>query len=137
MDAASATSSTKEIITTTRISSTVRFYSNETNSTWLNTSYWKLDDLPDDHAYSSPRQTLVTLILYLLCALIALTLLIILFSIIIFTYRNNCRSSSSTKDHRQPLTKGSPNNRIGIQIENTDYDSQTTKTNDSTVRPCF
>jgi hypothetical protein len=118
--------------TTTPILRSTKSYSNESSSTLLNTSYWKLDDLPDEQPLSSPRQTLFTLILYLLCALIAFTLLIILFAIIIFTYRKHCFPSSPMIDPRLEKTK--QNNRIGIQIENLDRDI---KTIDNRVRPCF
>ncbi|UJR22079.1 hypothetical protein I4U23_025145 [Adineta vaga] len=114
-----------------------RFDNNESNLTLSNVSFWKLSDLSSEPPPSS-RQTLLTLIIYLFCALIALTLLIILFSIIIFTYRKHCcRTSPSPIDHRYRFDKTSLNNRIGIQIENPDRDYQTVKTIDSTVRPCF
>ncbi|CAF1095486.1 unnamed protein product [Rotaria sp. Silwood1] len=129
---------TTEILTTTSISWSTKLYSNESNTTLFNIPYWKLDDLSDEQLSSSPGQTLLTLILYLLCALIALTLLIILFSIIIFTYRKHCcPSSSSMMNHRCQLDKTKQNNRIGIQIENIDRDNQTIKTMNTTVRPCF
>lgn len=77
-----------------------------------------------------PRHTLLSLILYLLCALIALTLLIILLMIMIYTYRKQCcptRRSTGTRVHRQQ--------RVGIQVEK----RSTTVTNDHPidVRPCF
>ncbi|CAF3592004.1 unnamed protein product, partial [Rotaria sp. Silwood2] len=129
---------TTEIVTTTLSSWTTKLYSNESNTTLFNIPYWKLDDLSDENPSSSPGQILLTLILYLLCALIAFTLLIILFSIIIFTYRKHCcPSSSSMIDHRYQLGKTKLNNRIGIQIENIDHDNQTVKTMNTTVRPCF
>ncbi|CAF1391030.1 unnamed protein product [Adineta steineri] len=139
------TNDTLYIIETTAtipILSTTDVYLNENNSTIFNTSSWKLDDLSTDSSSSSPRQTLLTLILYLFCALIALTLLIILFTILIFTYRKHCCSSSSSSttiinEHRNRFNKNQLNNRIGIQIEDIDRDYQTVKTIDSTIRPCF
>jgi len=124
---------------TTTISWTPRLYSNESdNSTLFNISDWKIDDLSSEHSSLFPRQTLLNLILYLFCALIALTLLIILFTIIIFTYRKHCcPSSSSILDYQQRLVKTKLNNRVGIQIENIDHNNQTFKTMDTPVRPCF
>ncbi len=120
--------------TTTPIVRSTRSYSNASRSIF-NISSWKLDDLPDEEPSSSPRQTLVTLILYLLCALIAFTLLIILIAIILFTYRKHCFPSSSSSMVDQRLGK---NNRIGIQIENFERDNnQVVKTIDNPVRPCF
>jgi len=119
---------------------TTGFYSNENKSTLFNISSWKLTDLRDDFPTSFIRQNLLTLILYLLCALIALTLLIILFSIIIFTYRKHCLPSPSSSpiiDHRYRMEKNKFNNRIGIQIENIDRENPSIKTLDTSVRPCF
>ncbi len=129
----SSTYPTTEILTT-------GFYPNEYNSTLLNGSFWKLSDLRDEFPPTFIRQSLLALILYLLCALIALTLLIILFSIIIFTYRKHCfptPSSSPIIDPRYRMDKNKFNNRIGIQIEHTDRENPSTKTLDSSVRPCF
>lgn len=134
----SSTYDPAEPMTTTPILWTSRLYSNESNSTLFNTSYWKFDDLSSEHSSLSPRQTLLTLVLYLFCALIALTLLIILFTIIIFTYRKHCcPSSSSMVDHRYRFGKNKLNNRIGIQIENIDRNKQNFKTIDTPVRSCF
>jgi hypothetical protein len=120
---------------TTTISWTTRLYSNESNNS---TSDWKIDDLSSEYSPLFPRQTLLNLILYLFCALIALTLLIILFTIIIFTYRKHCcPSSSSIIDYQHRLVKTKLNNRIGIQIENIEHNNQTYKTIDTPVRPCF
>jgi len=55
------------------------------------------------------------LIFYLLCSFIALTLLIILFSIILFTYHRDCLPLRRTK---KTYTHSLGKNRIGIQIEN-------------------
>ncbi|CAF0772700.1 unnamed protein product [Adineta ricciae] len=111
---------------------------NESNSTLANASFWKLTDFSSEPSSLSSRQTLLTLIIYLFCALIAFTLLIILCSIILFTYRKHCcPTSRSAVDHRYRYGTKSFNNRIGIQIENLDRDYQTVKTIDSTVRPCF
>ena len=121
------------------ISSTTKFYSNESNSTLFNTSYWKLDHLPYIHSSSTTSHpTLITLILYVLCILIALTLLIILFSIIMFTYRKHCCPlSSSMIKHQYQTDTNKLNNRIGIQIENIDHDNQTAKAMTSNIRTCF
>ena len=118
--------------TTTLIFRFTKSYSNESDSIF-NRSSWKLDDLPDEQP-SSSRQTLITLILYLFCALIAFTLLIILIAIILFTYRKHCFPSSMVD---QQLGKNKQNNRIGIQIENFERDNQIVKTIDNPVRPCF
>lgn len=114
---------------TTAITSTIKYYLNEANSTLFNISQFKLDNLHDELPFTYFRQNLISLILYLLCALIALTLLIILFAIIIFTYRKHC-CPTSLNDQRRKLS----NNRIGIQIENID---QNNKTTDTTVRSYF
>jgi len=120
-------------MTITPISSTIRF---ESNSTLSNISNLKLDNLRDELPLSFVRQSLLTLILYLLCALIAFTLLIILFGIIVFTYRKHCFSSPII-DPRYRLSKTKLNNRIDIQIENIDNDNQNIKTIDNTVQSCF
>ena len=131
----SSTDQTEEM---TVILSTTEPYSDDNNSTLFNISSWKLNDLHDDLSSSSfLRQNLLTLILYLLCALIALTLLIILFSIIIFTYRKHCfpsPSSSPILGHRHQMNKTKPTNRVGIQIE---HENSNIQTIDNTVRPCF
>jgi hypothetical protein len=116
---------------------TTGVYSNESTSTLLNISYWKFENFPDEHPSTFLRQNLLTLILYLLCALIALTLLIILFSIIIFTSRKHCFPSSPIIDHRSRMGKTKLNNRIGIQIENIDHDNSNIKPIETNVRPCF
>lgn len=129
------------ITTTTTISSTLVFTSNESNTTLINTSTRKFLDVHNELPSSTfLRQNLFALILYLICALIALTLLIILFSIIIFTYRKHCfpsPSSSPILDHRYRLGKHRISNRVGIQVEKHDRESQDVKTMDTTVRPCF
>ena len=132
------------VITTPTTDSTTIIFStsvldiNESNGTFISTSTWKLSDVQNELPSSTfLRQNLLTLILYLLCALIALTLLIILFSIIIFTYRKHCfpsPSSSPILDHRYRLSKTRLANRVGIQVEK---ESQDVKTMDTTVRPCF
>jgi len=132
----SSTHHTTEFTTTTSISSTIRYYSNESNSTLFNISYWKFDNLRDEFPLSFIRQNLLSLILYLLCALIAFTLLIILFIIIIFTYRKYC-CPLPIVDNRYYLGKNKLNNRVGIQIENINRDNQNIKTIDNTVRSCF
>lgn len=127
--------------TTTTILSTSAFPSNESNTTLISSSTRKLLDLHNELPSSTfLRQNLLSLILYLLCALIALTLLIILFSIIIFTYRKHCfpsPSSSPILDHRYRLRKHRISNRVGIQVEKLDRESQDVKTTNTTVRPCF
>jgi hypothetical protein len=140
MNTASSTYHTTEIMPTIPISSTIRLYSNESNSTLLNTSNWKLDNIYDEFPLSFIRENLLTLILYLVCALIALTLLIILFAIILFTYRKHCFPSTSSSpiiDHRYRISKNKQTNRVGIQIENIDHNNQNIKPMDTTIRPCF
>ena len=124
----------------TEIPTTGFYVHHETNSTAFNTSSWKLNDLREEFPSTFIRQNLLALILYLFCALIALTLLIILFSIIVFTYRKHCLATPSASpiiDPRYRMEKNKFNNRIGIQIENTDRDHPSAKTIDSSVRPCF
>jgi len=140
MNTASSTYHTTEIMPTILISSTIRLYSNESNSTLLNTSNWKLDNIYDEFPLSFIRENLLTLILYLVCALIALTLLIILFAIILFTYRKHCFPSTSSSpiiDHQYLIGKNKQTNRVGIKIENIDHNNQNIKSMDTTIRPCF
>jgi hypothetical protein len=117
---------------------TTRIRLEQKNSTLSNVSYWNLDDLSDEHSSSSPRLTLLTLILYLLCALIALRVLIILFAIILFTYRKHCLSTPSPIiDHGHRLSKTKLNNRVDIQVENIEHETEVIKTTEPPVRQCF
>jgi hypothetical protein len=102
-------------------------------STTFNISQWRTEEIRhDDTVTATSGQDLLTLILYLLCALIAMTLLIILLTIIIYTYRKHCCPFHHR--HQTIFEKIATHNRIGIQIE---ADQRSDKPLDTNIRPCF
>lgn len=98
----------------------------------ISVSEWKLTNNSAEDSTLFPRHTLLSFILYLLCALIALTLLIILLTILIYTYRKQCcPSSSSGREMRRRRQQ-----RIGIQIDKSSIVNNSNQSGGD-VRPCF
>ncbi|CAF5139000.1 unnamed protein product, partial [Rotaria magnacalcarata] len=90
----------------------------------------------------TPRFTLLSFILYILCALVGLSLLVILLAIIIFTYRKYClpKTVSITPmiDHRRrSSSKRIPTRMGGVHNSYIDQDARTERTMVTTVRPCY
>ncbi|CAF1047506.1 unnamed protein product [Rotaria sp. Silwood1] len=127
----------------------IRSYFNLSNSSLFRRSFfrfrWKFNDSsigsPTEES-SPPRLTLLTFILYMLCALVGLSLLIILLAIIIFTYRKYClpsrTSSTPMINHRYRSSRKKKHNHIGLQHNSyIDQDARTEKTMITTIRQCY
>ncbi|CAF3347041.1 unnamed protein product [Rotaria socialis] len=127
----------------------IRSYFKIDNSSLLRRSFvrfrWKFNDTSTTSSLEeslTPRFTLLSFILYILCALVGLSLLIILLAIIIFTYRKYClpKTVSITPmiDHRHRSgSKRIPTRMGGVHNSYVDQDARTERTMVTTVRPCY
>ncbi len=139
------TTTTKTQYTVATKPSTTPLYLNISNSSLLSRSFfrfrWKFNDSFDSSLLSSSkdspsrRSTLLTFILYILGALLALTFLIILLAIIIFIYRKHCLPSSTLSvpiiAYRYHSSKKKKHNH------HIDQDTRTEKTMVTTIRPYY
>ncbi|CAF2154325.1 unnamed protein product [Rotaria magnacalcarata] len=127
----------------------IRSYFKIGNSSLLRRSFvrfrWKFNDTSTTSSLEeslTPRFTLLSFILYILCALVGLSLLVILLAIIIFTYRKYClpKTVSITPmiDHRRrSSSKRIPTRMGGVHNSYIDQDARTERTMVTTVRPCY
>jgi hypothetical protein len=140
-----ATTTTKTQSTVTTKPWTTPLYLNISNSSLVSRSFfrfrWEFNDSFDSSLLSSSkeptsrRSPFLTFILYILGALLALTLLIILLAIIIFTYRKHCLPSSTLSvpiiAYRYHSNKKKKHNH------HIDQDTRTEKTMITTVRSYY
>ncbi|CAF3607754.1 unnamed protein product [Rotaria sordida] len=134
----------------TTLSRSIPSYFNISNSSLFRRSFfrfrWKFNDSSSvsssEESPSPPRLTLLTFIVYILCALVGLSLLIILLAIIIFTYRKYClpsrRSLTPIIDHRYRSSRKKKHNHMDLQHNSyIDQDARTEKTMITTIRQCY